>query len=289
MHPTLFTLFGESVSAYAVGSTLGYIAGVTFGIYLGLKDGRDLLDLIELGVVVVLSAVLGSKLFHVLFEAEGHMLSNGGKAQGIFDLLKDDPWHWARLFEGGYVFYGGVLVAIVLGWLFMVRRGLPDPGSVADYALPGLLFGIFIGRLGCFFAGCCYGAESSVAWAVSFPAGHPSDGAPVHPVQLYDASFGLIGFVLYVFFAKHRRFGGETFCAFMVSYAAFRFCTEMFRADADRGIWLGGSLSTSQIVALLAIPLTVLIWRRALRLARAGKIRNPREPLPRSSPMMSAT
>lgn len=279
MHPVLFTLLGEPVHAYAATSALGYVMGVVFGVWLGLKDGRALVDLLELGVVIVLSALLGSKLFHGLFEARGHKLSDGSIATGVLDLFGDDPWHWAHLFEPGYVFYGGVVGAVVMGVLFCLRRGIPDLGSVGDYAVPGILWGTFVGRVGCFLAGCCHGAPTSVPWAVTFPSGHPSGGMPVHPVQLYDACFGLVGFFVCIAGYRRRRFGGESLCAWAVAYALFRFATEMFRADADRGLWLGGAISTSQLVAILSLPVALVVWRRSLRLVRAGKMRKPADPL----------
>lgn len=288
MHPVLFTAFGEPVHAYAVTIVLGYVGGVVLGVWLGRRDGRELVDLLELGLVVVLSAMLGSKLFHVLFEAAGHRLSDGGVARGVVDLLRDDPWHWARLFEAGYVFYGGVVGAVVMGVLFCLRRGIPDLGAVGDYGVPGILLGTFVGRTGCFLAGCCYGAPSSVPWAVVFPAGHPSGGAPVHPVQLYDAAFGLVGFVLALAFYRRRRFGGELLCAYGVGYALFRFGTELVRADGDRGVWLGGLLSTSQLVALASLPVALFFWRRGIRLVKAGKMRKPGGPLAGSPPGLVA-
>ncbi len=280
MQPTLFHLFGQPVNAYVAGCAIGYGAGVLLGIYYGLKDGRPLGDLLDLGLVVVLSALLGSKVFHALFEARGHILTDGSTASGLLDLLKDDPWHWARLFEAGYVFYGGVLGAIVIPWLFCLRRGIPDKGSIGDYAVPGLLFGTFVGRIGCFLGGCCYGQQTDVPWAVRFPSAHESHGALVHPVQLYDAAFGLLGLMAFLVFYKRRRFGGELFCAYVTAYAVFRFGSEMLRADTDRGLWLGGLVSTSQMVALLMIPATLAIWHRALRLVREGKLRTPGAPLP---------
>jgi phosphatidylglycerol:prolipoprotein diacylglycerol transferase len=277
-------MFGEAIHSYAAASVVGYGAGVLIGFVLGYRDGRSLRDLIDIGIVVVISALLGSKLFHTFFEAKGHKLSDGSTAGNVIDLLKDDPWHWARLFEAGYVFYGGVVGAVAISYLFTLRRGIPDKGSIGDYGVPGLLFGTFIGRIGCFLGGCCYGSPTSVPWAVVFPEGHPSHGEAIHPVQLYDSFFGLIGLVAFALFYKKRRFGGEALCAYAVAYAIWRFSTEMFRADADRGVWFGGTLSTSQLVALASVPVTLFLWRRGLREVRAGRWRRPQDPLPLEDP-----
>ena len=82
MQPILFTLWGQPVYAYVVGTGLGYTLGAVIGVALGRRDQRPLVDLVETAVVVVLSALLGSKIFHVLFEAKGHVLSSGGVATG---------------------------------------------------------------------------------------------------------------------------------------------------------------------------------------------------------------
>ena len=284
MRPVLFDVFGASVHSYPTLVVLATALGVAVGVTLARQDGRPWRDLVDLAIVVVVGALLGAKVFHTLFEAEGHHLTDGRIATGVVDLLRDDPWHWARLFEAGYVFYGAVVGAFLIGWLFLVRRGLPDRWSVGDYATPGLLAGVFVGRLGCFLGGCCYGRATDVAWAVSFPAGHATEGAPVHPVQLYDAAFGLVGLIVCALLYRRRRFGGEALSAFFVAYSLYRFATELVRADADRGVWLGGQLSTSQLVALVTLPIALVVWRRALVSARAGKLRRPTDPLPPEEP-----
>jgi phosphatidylglycerol:prolipoprotein diacylglycerol transferase len=248
------------IDIYAAATVLGYGFSVVAVSLKNIKDGRRPVDLIELALVVVLSAVLGAKIFHTLFESAGHTLPDGSSATGLWDLLKADPWHWARLFEAGYVFYGGVVGGIAMGYLFCKRAGFKDMGDFGDYAALGLSFGIFVGRLGCFMAGCCYGTPTDVPWAVVFPEGHPSDGAHIHPVQLYDAAFGLVAFIACVWFYKRRKFPGDVFARLILVYAFWRFGTEMFRGDADRGVWAGGALSTSQLVSLATVPVTLFFW-----------------------------
>ncbi len=270
MHPILFTLWGHPVYAYVLGTGLGYAIGAGLGITLGLLDKRALIDLVEAAIVVVLSALLGSKVFHVLFEAQGHVLSTGAKATGVLDLLADDPWHAVRLFESGYVFYGGAVFGTLMGWWFVKRR-FTNPLSVADYTVPGFALGIGVGRVSCFFAGCCHGRSTTLPWGVQFPVGHPAHGQLVHPVQLYDAAFGFLAFAVSVALYRRRRFGGQVFLVFCACYAVWRFVTETFRADAERGLWLGGLLSTSQLVSLSTLPIIALVWMRASRTAPAAQ------------------
>lgn len=259
------------LNLYVAATAAGYTLGVLIGFVLGLRDGRHWRDLTELGVVIVISGVLGAKVFHTLFEAKGHVLPDGQIAEGLLDLLRADPWHWARLFEAGYVYYGGVLMAIGMGYLYLRRGGFTRIGAFGDYAAPGFALGIFVGRLGCYTAGCCYGSPTSLPWAVVFPHGHASGGVPIHPVQLYDAAFGLVAFLLVLILHQKRRFPGETFALLIAAYSVWRFVTEMFRADADRGLWLSGALSTSQLVSLVVLPVTLFIWYRERNKARASE------------------
>lgn len=259
------SILGLNVYGWATG--ISYALAIVIGVQLGRRDGRSWRDLVELATVIVLAGVLGAKVFHTLFEARGHVLPDGRVAESLADLLAVDPWHWARLFEPGYVFYGGALFGVGFAYLYLRRAGLERIGAFGDYAAPGFALGIFIGRLGCFAAGCCFGSETSLPWAVQFPMPHASDGAHIHPVQIYDAAFGFLAFCSIVMLYRVRRFPGETFALFCMTYTVWRFVTETFRADADRGLWFGDAISTSQLVSLAVLPLTFWIWRRELRKA----------------------
>jgi phosphatidylglycerol:prolipoprotein diacylglycerol transferase len=261
------------VSAYAV--------GVAVFLWRGRRDGRPLADLLDLSLVAVLGGLLGAKVFHTVFEARGHVLTDGTSARGAVDLLRDDPWHWARFFEAGHVFYGGALVGGAALWLLATRRAVPVKAALFDAAVPGVLAGVLIGRVGCFLAGCCYGAalppgSTLAAIGVRFPPDHPTHGALVHPVELYDAAFGAVGLAVLGVRALVQApssvawggFPGGAACVAAAAYAVHRFATEVWRADVDRGLWLGGALSTAQIVSLVVFPVAVVLWWTLRRRSR---------------------
>jgi phosphatidylglycerol:prolipoprotein diacylglycerol transferase len=287
MYPVLFHAFGYPVYAYVAATVLSYVLAVVIGWWLARRDGRDWRDLIDGTIVVVLSAVLGAKLFHVLFEAEGHKLPDGSIATGVIDLLKADPWHWARLFEAGYVFYGGLVMATLMGFIFVYRLDEPDKFAAGDYAAPGFMLGIALGRVGCVLAGCCYGHPTDLPWAIHFPEGHPTGGIGVHPVQLYDVGFGVAGLLFCWWYWSRRRFGGELFAILCAAYGVWRFTSEMFRGDADRGLWLGGTVSTSQLVSLSVVPVAGVAWY-LLNKHLAGKWPERYGPNRRSGPLSDA-
>ena len=95
---------GGAVSTWAVCAVLATSIAVVVSILDARRQGFAFGILVEAALVVVLSGWLGAKLAHVVFEAQGHELSDGTRASGVVDLLRDDPWHWARLFDGGHVF-----------------------------------------------------------------------------------------------------------------------------------------------------------------------------------------
>ena len=240
------------------------MAGVAVSFVAGRRRWFSAGFLAELALVVVLAGWLSAKIAHVLFEARGHDLSGGRVADGVVDLLREDPWHWARLFDAGHVFYGGVIGGVVTGLLFAWRRGETRIAALFDVAAPGIVTGIALGRVGCFFGGCCYGGATTLPWAVHFPARHATHGVGVHPVQLYDVAVAVLLLGLMALWRSDRsEKDGLRFAAAAVVYAIARFGTEFARADADRGFV--GTLSTSQaisIIVLCVVPLFVLSARR---------------------------
>ena len=120
------------------------------------------------------------------------------------------------------MFYGGLIVAVAVALFYLWRHRMPM-WSVADVFAPGIALGHVIGRLGCFFAGCCFGRETSVPWAVTFHneyaarnVGTPLN-VPLHPTQLYEAGAELL--ILGLLLAtetRGRTFPGRTFWAYML-------------------------------------------------------------------------
>ena len=134
---------------------------------------------------------------------------------------------------------------------------------MTDVFAPGIALGHVIGRLGCLFAGCCFGRPTSVPWAITFNSEFAAQNVgtplnvPLHPTQLYEAGAELLilGFLL-AFERKGRPFPGRTFWAYMLLYGISRFIIEIYRGD-PRG--MVGTLSTSQFVSLLIVPLASML------------------------------
>lgn len=169
---------------------------------------------------------------------------------------------WAGLEQPGLVFYGGPLGG-ALGLWFGARKLELPLGRFIDVAIQALPAGHALGRLGCFFGGCCYGRAWDGPWAVRYT--HPIAPAamePVlrHPTPLYE-SLLLIGLAWLLLLWKPRHVGtGQRAGIYLVGYACIRLVTELFRGDAVRGIYFG-FVSTSQLIsiALLAVGLAIVL------------------------------
>ncbi len=179
---------------------------------------------------------------------------------------------------GGITWLGGVLGAFpAMLLLLLKRKNRTAEESVLQFNLlmPGVALGHALGRVGCFFAGCCYGAVTDSALGVRFPAGSAAarrfpeiaDGKiigslPVLPTQLFEAAFELaLFFALCVLYKKRKRILAETYA---FAYGAFRFILEFFRAD-NRGA-TGFFLSPSQVMSVILIVYGVLLllYRRGV-------------------------
>jgi len=123
--------------------------------------------------------------------------------------------------------------------------------------------GLMFTRMGCFLAGCCYGKECDLPWAVTFHDSHSAalTGVSLHPTQLYASLNGFLIFIVLMIWRKYKRFEGELFCVFLLIYSVTRSIIEMLRSDHRGGI---GIFSTSQLISIpiFLIALFIIIKKR---------------------------
>ena len=169
--------------------------------------------------------------------------------------------------RAGGVFYGGFIAAVLFAWWYVRVHGLPL-WKVFDAYAPGIALGLGIGRLGCFAAGCDYGKPTGAFLGVVFtnPIANQVSGTPlgvrIHPTQLYESLACVLIFAVLMLLYRHKKFDGQIFAAYLGLYAVVRFGVEFLRGDPDRGFVFGGAISTSQLIAVLAVGVaTILYWR----------------------------
>lgn len=155
---------------------------------------------------------------------------------------------------GGLTFYGAPILGSLAVFLAARPLGIPF-ARFADAVVLAVPFAHALGRLGCFFAGCCHGRPTDVPWAVTFDAPHTVAGivdVPVHPTQLYEAA-GLLVLAGASALVPPRDVGRfRRPAAYAFGYAVLRLLVERFRGDVERGTVAFG-LSTSEAVSSVVL------------------------------------
>jgi phosphatidylglycerol:prolipoprotein diacylglycerol transferase len=266
MYPILFRIGNFPINTYGVFLALAFLCAILITVKLAEGDGLPRQKIYDLCLWMLLASLVGSKILMFFTEPE----------------YRDHPLQLLSLdfLRSGGVFYGGLLGAVLTGYLLMRHYRLPW-WKTADACAPGIAIGNFFGRQGCFAAGCCWGKPTTLPWGVKFTElGHQITGVPtdvpLHPTQLYESFAMLIVFFFLLWLHRHRRFTGQVILTYALLYSIVRFLIEFVRDD-PRGDILGlttlTGLSTSQIISLLvgsaALVLLIIRWRKKGSVAKA--------------------
>jgi phosphatidylglycerol:prolipoprotein diacylglycerol transferase len=305
MRPELFRLFDIGFPAYFVLLLTGFLFATAVCAIGAKRIGQDPDVIVDLGLAMLLAGVAGGRILSVL--ADGQLMDyvhlctdpklvdwpiTAGECAspsyaGAWDAAKKvchptqtDCFAWAKFWAGGLAYYGGFLGSSLAAW-FVLRRDRFPFWKAADLAGVAVPLGLAFGRMGCLLAGCCFGAECKLPWALSFPPHSPASteqirdhllktadawSNPVHPTQIYESAGALaIAAVCLLWIAPRKRYDGQVFAAFLALYAVLRFALEYLRRD-DRGGLLG--LSTSQWIGVGLVAAAVVIQR----MRSAGKL-----------------
>lgn len=214
---------------YGVCAAIGFVLAFILFIYRSRKLSLGILKKLQLISALGIGLLIGSRLLFVITM--------------IPDLAKDFSADKLSkvVFNGGFVFYGGLLGAITGVWIF---------GKVNKISLSELFecitpcFPLFhaLGRIGCFMGGCCYGIPCGFGFAM---ASEPD--VTRFPVQLVEAFCCFVIFILLLMVEK-KQFKVPLLLVYLSSYSVIRFILEFFRGDSIRGVW--GCFSTSQWISL---------------------------------------
>ena len=245
MFPFL-TLFGLSVPMYGICILAGLTAGILLAVFRSKKAGLQRDDVFYSCLFAAIGLFVGGKVLYLItlvpvFASKPDLLSS-------MEV-------WASILRGGFVFYGGLIGALLMIFWYTKLFKI-NTLQMLDGLIPAVPLAHAFGRIGCFLAGCCYGVPCE--WGLTFNA---SETAPHNvkllPVQLIESGCNFTLMVLLLAVGRRCKRRGVLTGLYLSGYAVMRFVLEFFRYDAERGSVL--RLSTSQWISLLLLPAGILL------------------------------
>jgi phosphatidylglycerol:prolipoprotein diacylglycerol transferase len=217
MHPQI-EIFGALFPTYFVYLSCLFSC-LIFPVYFR-APGQQLDQKIILNILIVIfvSGFIGARLLHILWENVLFYVRN--------------PWASLYFWQGGYVYYGGFILAVVSTLLYLGPKKFLKYG---DYLAPYLALSYGLGRGACLLAGCCYGAFCDLPWAISGR----------HPTQLYALVWELLILAILLIYQKNlSKVSGQRLLVWFLLHGMGRLFMENFRGDFRGGLILGWTIST---------------------------------------------
>ncbi len=262
MHPILLDLGRFQIRSYGFMLALSFLLGIWLAGKRARKYGVEPQKVLDLSVIIILAAVVGSRLLYVAFH-----LSQYSNPLDIF-----------ALWQGGATFYGGFILAVVASYWWLRKNNI-DFLTVADIIAPSIALGLVFTRVGCLMSGCCFGKPTTHFWGLVFPPDCPAgiassqvaarmglDHVALHPTQAYSSLKGLVIFVVLLLFQPLLKKRGATFGLFLVLYGAGRFTIDFFRFYEENARVLMG-LTFNQVISVGLIVLGLVLLLRRSRVA----------------------
>lgn len=261
MHPVLIWFGHIPIRAYGAFVGAALVAGmsvvVRYGRRVGLP-GEKLLDAIYAAVV---AGLVGGRLMYVVVHAAD---------------FKSDPLSALKVWEGGMMYFGGLVMGILVGSYVAIRMGLPIWRSV-DCVAPAIGAGQAVGRVACLAAGCCYGKPWDGSLAIRFHdtlAAVPPTmlGTALIPTQALQIGEGLLLWWLGAWLFRHRKWDGQAFLWTVAAAGVTRALLEELRGDAARGFLMPGtfgeSLPSSRVLGIVMVLVAL-----GVTIARSARVR----------------
>lgn len=237
---------------------VGFIIALLLAIKYAPKYKIAREDIFFVSLFGIVGMLVGAKILYFVTRIP-KIIENFDRLQ---KAIFDEPEYVVNFAFGGMVFYGGLIGAVLGAYIYCKKYQVNLIGVLDIYApLIPLVHGF--GRVGCFFAGCCYGVEYHGALNVRFPYNElvpELNDVPRFPVQLVEAGLNLGLFaVLFILMNKNRLKPGRALGIYLIYYTIVRYILEMFRGDIIRGGI--GIFSTSQIISIILLPIGILLLR----------------------------
>ncbi len=291
-------LFSEPlvVHSYAFCVLIGIGLGILTAMQMGKKRGIQGGEIARLCLLLVVLGFIGARLGHVIVDWEPYW--NACFHPELENLSEKNCLRVLNFAEGGLTFYGGVIAGMFVVTWYMIRRHRQGQKLLIFEHLDALAGALAIshafGRLGCFCAGCCWGARTTGTVGVQYGADSfaflelikdpelhdvmmQTGKTPLlHATQLYESLGELVIYsILWLMICRGSK-PGRMVGFWFICYGILRFIVEVMRDDSERGYYFektieevnaffdvvaGHStiLSTSQGIGLVMILIGVVL------------------------------
>lgn len=240
-------IFSFDIPTYGLISVLGVFVAGFVCIKVSAKRNLDKNDLVRTAIVAAIGLFLGAHLLYGITRTGDifKAFSSYNTFTGFGEFIK----HILELFSG-MVFYGGLYGGLLAGLIYAKKKKYPISDVRDTFSLFIPLFHVF-GRIGCFFAGCCYGVKSEWGIQGRVLTENLREHTKRFPVQLLEAFLLLLLFFVLLLLYKKAKARGNLIFIYLMVYAVLRFCLEFLRGDEIRGRLF--MFSTSQWISFITI------------------------------------
>lgn len=239
--PITFHMYGLMIA-------IGFLAALLMTTKRGKKRGYDEDIIFGIFFCAIIGGMVGTRLLYYIVE--------------LPQIIKDPSILWN--FKNGYVVYGGIIGGILISLVYCrVKKTAFLP--YFDLVMPAVSLAQGFGRIGCFFAGCCYGRETDAWYGITF---HNSNFAPngvkLIPTQLISSAGDFLFCALLLLYANREPKRGRVASAYLLLYGVGRFAVEFLRNDYRGSV---GALSTSQLISIGIVAVGIVMYVVAPKIA----------------------
>jgi len=276
MFPEIFSFGPFHIRSYGLMLAIGFLAGIMLAARRAAKAGENPEHIYSISVWIVLSSLLGSRLFYVITHYSEFRAPEGISGfMRIFIELKNMFWPVStdgQVGLQGLTYYGGLIAATVVTIFYLYHHRLRLLRFL-DILAPSIPLGEMFTRIGCFLNGCCFGHPTHSVFGIVFPescsAGSYFPGIAIHPTQLYNSFAALVLMALILFLERYKRFDGYSALVFFFLYSIIRFSTDFFRYYSDTTKI--SIFSENQIISLVMFAVSgVVLVMGIIRARRKG-------------------
>jgi len=256
MYPTLIELnlgFARiPLHTYGLMIAIGFLTAISVVRKLAIRNkvNPDLVS--DLSFWLLMYGFLGARLLFVITR---------------IDYFVQNPLNIVKVWEGGLVFFGGLITATAYAIWFFIKHKL-SPWTMIDVLSPGVVIAHAFGRIGCLGAGCCYGRPTPLPWGIKLNSELVDisvRGVPLHPTQIYESLSLFILFAGLMIIGKNKKFSGQVGLTYFMIYPIIRSIIEIFRGDSIRGFLIDEILSTSQFISILVFVAAAVVLNHRLK------------------------